>query len=132
MVVKLYFTDQTNIVRTFTTDELFSFRVLDKNKLLEYFEENLNLSHPVEDWEFTTHSEKHTNIYRIDLRPFINKYTSFIGIRVDGRLVESYEFLKEDSYEYGLASLENLEPDLYFRNVMFDFDYSVPAVTIKK
>jgi hypothetical protein len=126
MVVRLFFTDGSSVVRTFTNDELFFHEILDQDKLTEYFENNLDLQYPVESWDFTNNShKKFSNIYRIDLREIINDSQSLVGVEIENRVVDRFEWLDEGSYEFSLACLENSgSNDLYYRNVLFDFDYA--------
>ena len=118
MVVKLFFTDGSSKVVSFTDDQLNNLKLLDK--LPTYFAECLNPEFPIDSYEiFDIKKCPVVNDYDIrqfDLAQYFNYSKSFIGLEVDGCVVERVSFFDRDSYEYGLDSLEG-EP--YERAVRF-------------
>lgn len=121
MVVKLYFEDGTNSVRSFKDSELYELKLWTDDQLVEYFEQKYDVG-TIVDWSFVK-SSNYSNTYRFDLRDFFNYYDNFEGVLIDGKVVSRCEFLNEDSYEYNLAALEKDEPgNLYLRWVSFDVE----------
>lgn len=120
MVVRLFFTDGSSSVRSFTDEELENLKLLDK--LIDYFRDCLNPDDPIDSYEIFDIKKcpvvDDYNLRNFDLREYFNYSDSFIGLEVDGCVVKRVEFFSVDSYEYGLDSLEG-EP--YGRAVKFNY-----------
>jgi hypothetical protein len=110
MVVKLYFTDGSEAIRDFTDNELNKYNLMDN--LLDYFSSILSSCLPIESFEFC---DKNVvvdgwNFINFDYRSYFNYFQSFIGLQVDGLVVDRFEFFKEGTYEHSLGSLDGVDP----------------------
>lgn len=118
MVVKLYFTDGSEIIRNFTDDELWRYNLLENLK--DYFSSNLSPCLPIESYEFC---DKNVlvdgwNIINFDYREYFNYFRSFIGLQIDGLIVRDFEFFEEGTYEHSLFSLDG---DPYKRVIKINY-----------
>lgn len=121
MVVKLYFTDGSVLVRSFSDEELKNYKILNIDELTEYIE---NLFHrPLDTWWFR---EKGFDNYgsldqlvKIDLRDYFTCYNSFLNKNIDGKIINKVEYFSEDSYEYTISLLEG---DGYVRDIFVEYD----------
>lgn len=118
MVVKLFFTDGTVSIRSFSDEELNNLKLLDK--LGEFFNNYLAPEFPIDGWEIFDKKEasKGSDFNIFDLRDYFNYSKSLVGLELDDKVVDDFEFFEKDSYEYNLDSLEN---DSYERSVKFNY-----------
>lgn len=127
MVVKLYFSDGTYEIKSFTEEDFNKYKLLDKLK--EYFIKYLAPIHDIESWRiFDINYIVDTNDLsikkswrRFDWRAYFNYSESFIGLEVEGREVIGVTFFDENSYEYNLSYLECGDP--YNRWVFFNYKF---------
>lgn len=116
MVVKLFFTDGTVSIRSFSNEELNNFKLLDK--LEEYFKNYLAPELPLDGWEIFDKKDAPVDSFIFDLRDYFNYSKSLVGLVLDDKVVDDFEFFEKGSYEYNLDSLEN---DSYERLVKFNY-----------
>jgi hypothetical protein len=120
MVVKLFFTDRSSSIRSFSDEELRDLKL--NNSLKDYFSEHLSPDFPIDTFEIFDIKkcpvDNDYNLRRFDYRDYFNYSKSFIGLEIDGCVVERVEFFDNNSYEYGLDSLDG-EP--YERGVIFNY-----------
>jgi len=128
MVVKLFFTNGSSSIRSFSDEELVKLKLTDSLK--DYFSEHLNPDFPIDTFEIfdikkypsddynLRRLENDYNLRTFDYRDYFNYSKSFIGLEIDGCVVERVEFFDNNSYEYGLDSLEG-EP--YERGVFLNY-----------
>jgi hypothetical protein len=128
MVVKLFFTNGSSSIRSFSDEELVKLKLTDSLK--DYFSEHLNPDFPIDTFEIfdikkypsddynLRRLENDYNLRTFDYRDYFNYSKSFIGLEIDGCVVERVEFFDNNSYEYGLDSLDG-EP--YERGVIFNY-----------
>lgn len=122
MVVKLYFTDGSVVVRSFSDEELFNHNILNTDKITEYLENSSNNYRPIDSWFFKEKGLENygSQIVTIDLRDYFKKYNSFLNKNIDGKIINKFEFFSEDSYEYGISLLG--EDGLYFRDIFVEYE----------
>jgi hypothetical protein len=120
MVVKLFFTNASSVIRSFSDEELVKLNLT--KHLMNFFSEHLSPDYPIDTFEIFDIKkcpvDNDYNLRRFDYRDYFNYSKSFIGLEIDGCVVERVEFFDNDSYEYGLDSLEG-EP--YERGVFFNY-----------
>lgn len=120
MVVKLFFTDGSETVRSFSDKDLEDHNLL--NKINDYFKNCCDPDHPIDSYEIFDRKKcpvvDDYNLRNFDYRDYFNYSKSFIGAVIDSRVVERVEFFENNTYEYGLDSLEG-EP--YERCVKFNY-----------
>ena len=117
MVVKLYFTDGSVVVRSFSDEELKNLKLLDK--LGEFFNNYLAPEQPIDSWEIFDKKEHSIDCYNFDLRDYFNYSKSLVGLVVYNKVVDDFEFFEKGSYEY---SIDSLEIDSYERLVKFNYN----------
>lgn len=118
MVVRLNFTDGSSVIKNYNDSELYELGLL--NDLTEFLEDKFGLE--IESWDFANGPEG-SDIYRFDIRNYFKSTDGFIGIEIDDKEVQSFEFPSEDSYEYNinLLGLEKIK-NLYTKYVAFDVE----------
>ncbi len=121
MVVKLFFTDGSETVQSFSDKDLEDHNLL--NKINDYFKEHLWPQYPIDSYEIFDRKKCPVDwddycLRNFDYRDYFNYSKSFIGAVIDSRVVERVEFFENNTYEYGLDSLEG-EP--YERCVKFNY-----------
>jgi len=116
MVVKLFFTDGSVVVRSFSQDELNNLNLLDK--LGDYFNNKLAPEHPLDGWEIFDKKNAPVDSIIFDLRDYFNYSKSLVGSLIDNKVVDDFEFFEKGSYEYDLDSLDS---DSYERLVKFNY-----------
>lgn len=120
MVVRLFFTNGTDKIRSFTDEELINYKLTDKLK--EYFTANLWPDFPIDSYELFDINEAAVDLRTFDLREYFNYSRSFIGLETEDGIVSRVEFFDKDNYEYNLDYLgENKDP--YMRKVGFVYNY---------
>jgi hypothetical protein len=116
MVVKLFFTDGTVSIRSFSNEELNKYKLLDK--LGEYFKNFYAPELPLDGWEIFDKKDDAADCFNFDLRNYFNYSKSLVGLVLDDKVVDDFEFFEKGSYEHNLDSLEN---DSYERLVKFNY-----------
>lgn len=116
MVVKLFFADRVEEVVSFTFSELDNLKLLDK--LMDYFMEKMNPEFMIGSYEISEKIEE--GYFKFDLRDYFNYSNSFIGLELEGRVVDRVEFFDEGTYEYNLDSLDSSSSVRY---VKFNYPY---------
>lgn len=113
MVVRLYFSDGSNVVRNITDEELFKFGFLDSEDFVSYLEDVSGQS--VDSWRFCDNLED--NIEVVDLRDACVIDAKDLK-KIDDKVVTKFEYLDINSYEYNVAILGLDHPgNVYMRRV---------------
>lgn len=114
MFVQLIFEDGSSVCKNIPPEELIQLEVWDGRELIDFFENKfLNGVEEIEDWVFVDSGDpgEGSDVYQFDVRNYKNHH--FVGKEIDGKIVASYNFLPEDSYEYNLIALGEDNPSLY-------------------
>lgn len=105
MIIKFYFEDGSSNIRSFSDNDLNKLRLLDK--LQEYL---IKFYAPeFKGYELFSITKKKSGDYIFNLKDYFMYYQSFIGIKIDKKLVCRVEFFNKGSYEYVLDLLNDEE-----------------------
>lgn len=117
MVVKLYFSDGSSVIRSFNDEELLNLKLLDKLK--EYFIKKFNPFYSIDSYELFDIKNCSADAEIFDLREYFNYSQSFIGMEMGG-LVVGFEFFERGSFEF---FVDSIEADSYQRAVIINYTF---------